>query len=72
MIKPRALQKNSTIGILSPSYWLDRKILSITSKYFTDLGYRLKFGKSNELKWGPFAGLPEQRAEDIHEMFPDS
>ena len=72
MIKPQALQKNSTIGILSPSYWLDREILTITSKYFTDLGYRLKFGKSNELKWGPFAGLPEQRADDIHEMFANS
>ena len=72
MIKPQALQKNSTIGILSPSYWLDRETLSITSKYFTDLGYRLKLGKSNELKWGPFAGLPEQRADDIHEMFANS
>ena len=72
MIKPKALHKNSTIGIVSPSYWLDGEILSLTSKYFTNLGYKLKFGKSNDLKWGPFAGLPEQRADDINEMFGSS
>jgi muramoyltetrapeptide carboxypeptidase len=72
MIKPKALHKNSTIGIVSPSYWLDGEILSLTSKYFTNLGYKLKFGKSNDLKWGPFAGLPEQRADDINEMFANS
>ena len=54
MIKPKSLQKNSTIGIISPSYWLDEKVLDSTSKYFTDLGYQLEFGKSNYLKWGPF------------------
>jgi len=72
MIKPKALQKNSTIGIVSPSYWLEEEILASTSKYFIDLGYRLKFGKSNHLRWGPFAGLPQKRADDIHEMFENS
>ena len=72
MIKPKALQKHSTIGIVSPSYWLEEEILASTSKYFIDLGYRLKFGKSNHLRWGPFAGLPQKRADDIHEMFENS
>ena len=72
MIKPKSLQKNSTIGIISPSYWLDEKVLDSTSKYFTDLGYQLEFGKSNYLKWGPFAGEPQERADDIHRMFENS
>ena len=72
MIKPKSLQKNSTIGIISPSYWLDKKVLLSTSKYFTDLGYQLEFGKSNYLKWGPFAGKPQERADDIHRMFENS
>ena len=72
MIKPKALHKNSTIGIVSPSYWLDDKVLSVTSKYFSDLGYRIEFGKSNNLKWGPFAGSPQDRADDIHRMFENS
>ena len=72
MIKPKALHKNSTIGIISPSYWLDNEIISSTSKYFSDLGYKIKFGKSNNLKWGPFAGTPQERADDFHLMFEDS
>ena len=72
MIKPKCLQKNSTIGIISPSYWLDKKVLLSTSKYFTDLGYHLEFGRSNNLKWGPFAGKPQERADDIHRMFENS
>ena len=72
MIKPKALHKNSTIGIISPSFWLDEEILLSTSKYFSDLGYKIVFGKSNKLKWGPFAGTPQERADDIHYMFEDS
>ena len=72
MIKPKALHKNSTIGIISPSYWLDKEIIYSTSKYFSDLGYEIKFGKSNNLKWGPFAGTPQERADDFHLMFEDS
>ena len=69
MIKPKELKPNSTIGIISPSYWLDEKILKKTSKYFTDLGYNIILGSSNFLRCGPFAGTPQDRAKDIHAMF---
>ena len=69
MIKPKELKPNSTIGIVSPSYWLDEKVLKKASKYFTDLGYNIILGSSNFLRCGPFAGTPQDRAEDIHEMF---
>ena len=71
MIKPKALEKNSTIGIISPSYWLEEKILIKTAKFFIDLGYNIKIGASNNLKWGPFAGTPQERADDLHRMFAD-
>ena len=71
MIKPKALEKNSTIGIISPSYWLEEKILIKTAKFFTELGYNIKIGASNNLKWGPFAGTPQKRADDLHRMFAD-
>ena len=71
MIKPKALEKNSTIGIVSPSYWLEEKILIKTAKFFTDLGYKIEIGASNNLQWGPFAGTPQERADDIHRMFTD-
>jgi len=71
MIKPKALQKNSTIGIVSPSYWLEEAILKKTTRFFTDLGYKIKIGASNNLQWGPFAGTPQERADDLHRMFTD-
>jgi len=69
MIKPKELKPDSTIGIISPSYWLDEKVLKQTSKHFTDLGYTIILGSSNFLRNGPFAGTPQDRAKDIHEMF---
>ena len=69
MIKPRLLNRNSTIGIVSPSYWLDEKILKKTAKCFKDLGYDIVIGNSNLLQCGPFAGTPQERADDINNMF---
>tara|TARA_B100000965_G_scaffold214643_1_gene179473 strand:- start:357 stop:1292 length:936 start_codon:yes stop_codon:yes gene_type:complete len=71
MIKPKSLKNDSTIGIISPSYWLDQKILEKTAGYFTKQGYKIKFGKSTSIQSGPFAGTPQQRADDIHHMFSD-
>ena len=71
MIKPKSLKNDSTIGIISPSYWLDQKILEKTAGYFTKQGYKIKFGKSTSIQSGPFAGTPQQRADDIHQMFSD-
>ena len=41
MIKPKSIKVNSTIGVVSPSYWLDESVLKNTAKFFTDLGYNL-------------------------------
>ena len=71
MIKPKSIKVNSTIGVVSPSYWLDENVLKDTTKYFTDLGYNIKIGKSNSIQWGPFAGTPQERADDLHRMFAD-
>ena len=71
MIKPKSIKENSTIGVVSPSYWLDENVLKNTAKFFTDLGYNIKISKSNSLQWGPFAGTPQERADDLHRMFAD-
>ena len=71
MIKPKPIKVNSTIGVVSPSYWLDENVLKNTAKFFTDLGYNIKISKSNSLQWGPFAGTPQERADDLHRMFAD-
>ena len=71
MIKPKSIKVNSTIGVVSPSYWLDENVLKNTTKFFTDLGYNIEISKSNSLQWGPFAGTPQERADDLHRMFAD-
>ena len=70
MIKAKSLRKGDCIGIISPSYWTSK---NFTKDYvfFERQGYTLKIGNSNSLRWGPFAGKPEQRAEDINSMFKD-
>ena len=71
MIKPKSMNPGDCIGIISPSYWLSEDDLQRTASYLKANGYRLKFGPSNLLRWGPFAGQPQERADDIHRMFSD-
>jgi len=71
MIKPKCLKKGDRIGFISPSYWLDEKDLKRTAAYFQERGYEINIGSSNSLRSGPFAGTPQQRADDIHQMFSD-
>ena len=55
--------------MVSPSYWLKKQYMEKTSKFFQDKGYTMVMGNSNSMKWGPFAGTPQERADDIHHMF---
>ena len=69
MIKPPALKSNATIGILSPSSWMNESDLKLAITVFEEKGYHLVLGESVFLKDHTFAGTPEQRANDINSMF---
>ena len=69
MIKPSMLKPGCRIGVVSPSYWLKKQYMKKTSKFFQNKGYTMVMGNSNSMKWGPFAGTPQERADDIHHMF---
>ena len=71
MIKPNMLKPGSRIGVVSPSYWFEEQNLIKTVGYFKEKGYSMVMGNSNSLEWGPFAGQPQERADDIHRMFSD-
>ena len=71
MIKPNHLKPGSRIGVISPSYWFEEQDLIKTMEYFKGKGYSMVMGNSNSVKWGPFAGNPQERADDIHRMFSD-
>ncbi len=69
MIKPTALKPNATIGIVSPSSWMNESDLKLAITVFEEKGYHLVLGESVFLKDHTFAGTPEQRANDINGMF---
>jgi len=46
MIKPSALKPNATIGIVSPSSWLNEPDLKTAVSVFENKGYKLFLGES--------------------------
>lgn len=53
MLKPSPLKPGSTIGIISPSYWLEEEVLERTIIMFKNNGYKIKLGQTVPLKDGP-------------------
>lgn len=74
MILPKAIKLGDTIGVIAPSNIIlekDEEYIEKSTKLFTDLGYKVKFGKyvrTNTLGYGATA---KERAEDINNMFAD-
>ncbi|MBW7887732.1 MAG: LD-carboxypeptidase [Bacteroidetes bacterium] len=72
MIKPAALKKGDTIGIIAPaSAPSSFEKIEKGAVYLERLGYRVKLGTHVREVHGFLAGTDEQRAYDIHEMFVD-
>lgn len=73
LIKPPALQKGQTIGLItpgSPLYESQRTILEAREK-LKNLGFKTKLGQHILEKKGYLAGSIEARVDDIHTMFED-
>ena len=74
MILPKAIKPGDTIGVIAPSNIIlekDEEYIEKSTKLFTDVGYKVKFGKyvrANTLGYGANA---KERAEDINDMFAD-
>lgn len=68
------IKPGDTIGVIAPANIIlekDEEYLEKSTKLFTDLGYKVKFGKyvrANTLGYGATA---KQKAEDINNMFAD-
>ena len=75
-LKPARLKKGDTIGIMSPSKYLDEeKKQGVVDgiKVLESLGFKVTLGKH---VWGidkyqQSAATPEERASDLNEMFAD-
>ncbi len=72
MIKPPALKHNATIGIVSPSSWMNESDLRIAVSVFENKGYKLVLGESVFLRDNTYSGNPQERADDINGMFANS
>lgn len=76
-IKPPRLREGGTIGIVSPSQSVKLEPQQTKGFYkgiktLERLGFKVKIGKHAEGKYFYSSGRPEERAEDIHEMFLDN
>ena len=69
--RPKSLHKGATIGVVSPSYWLDETTLNKSLKLLKNNKYIVKVGGSVRQKDGILAGTAESRATDIMTMFCD-
>lgn len=72
IIKPNALQKGDTIGLISPGMILpDRKHYDEIVTQIKELGYNVKEGRNARNTNGYLAGTDKERVDDLHTMFAD-
>jgi muramoyltetrapeptide carboxypeptidase len=70
--KPKKLNKNDVIGIISPASSPDElSRIEHGVKYLESLGYRVKVGANVGKNHGYLAGTDQERVDDIHAMFRD-
>lgn len=71
-VKPAALQKGDTVGVIAPSDAIERKYINAGVKKIQEWGLKVKLGKHLYSMVGDFAaGTPEERREDILKMIDD-
>jgi muramoyltetrapeptide carboxypeptidase len=70
-IQPPFLKKGDEVGIISPSFCIDDKILNDSVDFLSRWGLKVRIGKNAYNKYGPFAGTDEERLYDLQEMSDD-
>jgi len=71
MIKPKALKFGDTIGVIAPASPTTDKNIKKVEKTLSDMGFKVKMGKSVYERHGYLAGRDEVRASDVNSMFED-
>lgn len=70
-IKPRRLQHNDLVSLISPGSYIDDEGLERAIKNLEALGLRVKPGKHIRKEYGYVAGSDAERLEDLHNAFSD-
>jgi len=71
MIKPRALRKGDTIGLIGPSSPTPAEKIEPSIEKIRELGFRVVVGESCYGIHGYLSGKDELRADDVNNMFKD-
>ncbi len=70
-IQPPFLKPGDTVGIVSPSWFIDPSKLTEAVTYLEQWKLKVKIGKYAAKQSGPFAGSDEERLSDLQEMTND-
>ena len=73
LIKPPALKKGDTVGLVTPASPLfdaHRLMIEVIEKMH-NLGFKTKLGKNIFKRYGYLAGTIQERLDDLHAMFAD-
>jgi len=71
LIKPKALKKGDTIGLITPGSFIDDESLQKAIDNVKSLGFNVKLSKNIRKKRGYTAGTKQERIDDLHTMFAD-
>jgi len=71
IIKPKALKKGDTIGLITPGSFIDDGELQKAIHNVESLGFKVKLSENIRKKRGYTAGTRQERIKDLHTMFAD-
>src|SRR5437868_11784867 len=72
LIRPQALRKGDTIGLITPStYVSDPDRLALAEETVRYFGLKTKWGKNVRKQSGYLGGSIAERVDDLHAMFRD-
>jgi muramoyltetrapeptide carboxypeptidase len=70
-IRPPFLKEGDEVAIISPSSFIEEKILTGAVAFLEKWGLKVRLGKNAAEREGPFAGSIEERLYDLQEMTND-
>ncbi|HUX96875.1 MAG TPA: LD-carboxypeptidase [Bacteroidales bacterium] len=71
-IQPPFLEPGDTVGIVSPSWFIDPEKLTDAVSYLEKWGLKVRIGRNAANQSGPFAGSDNERLSDLQEMTDDT
>ncbi|MEQ9301835.1 MAG: LD-carboxypeptidase [Cyclobacteriaceae bacterium] len=71
LIKPKALDKGDTVGLITPASAISRTAFESSLSNLESLGFKVKHSSNMRVKKGFLAGTDQQRIDDLHSMFED-